>query len=376
VTLGALVVLVAGTSTPRTAEAFGERGSGAKIQPKSTSADKGKLRHRVWDRVKTAAGITLVAGGTTAGIKAMEPGLPKELRIVYGSIAAASLLVPAACLVKKGIKAVMKRAKAKKAARQASECKTGVRVYTLPKSGEANEDAFHHDAERGRYAVSDGASGGANSGPFAEGLVKSFVKAEGEDGSDLAVLTSGAIQHWKRSVEAMPQAGDSLFEQVKIETHGGLATLLGLAKQKKGFTGARRWEAYGLATDGRFSDKVTRSDTILFRVDRRGRVLEHWPRLKPEDFGSNPALVSTNPEKNGYVDIEPTVLKTRRGHRLVLATDAVAKRILEQHAKTGKSPFLKAILGASSQQEFAKLIKREWKQGLGEDDATVMVVPH
>ena len=75
VTLGALAVLVAGTSMPRTADAFGERGSGAKIQPKNGSADKGKLRHRIWDKAKLAIGITLASGGTTLGIKAMEPAL-------------------------------------------------------------------------------------------------------------------------------------------------------------------------------------------------------------------------------------------------------------------------------------------------------------
>lgn len=184
----------------------------------------------------------------------------------------------------------------------------GWTVYRLPRRGHAAEecqDAAAGDGERGRFAIADGASEGAQTGLWARLLVEAFVGAEGGIGA-WANWLSGARDRFAdavRPVAEVPWFLDAALRQ------GAFATFLGLAVDECG------WDALAVG------------DSCLFQV-RDNALAQVFPVGRAADFGNTPPLVGSR----GAVGLNCVRRRGdwRGGDRLWLMTDALAQWFLGQ----------------------------------------------
>lgn len=229
-------------------------------------------------------------------------------------------------------------------------------VATAPKHGnrpEENEDAAGAAPDGLRFVVSDGATEGWESGPWAERLAAAFL-ARPPKPTDFATWLAAVRRAW---VPREPTGPVPWYAAVKQE-QGSFATLAGLDLRRAG--GARGW-AWRAAAVG---------DSCLFHV-RGSELLAAFPIDVPAGFGSRPRLVPSAP---GSACPEPEWLAGRAapGDLFLLATDAVAAHVL---APDGLGPALEAARGALTARDPAPIL--DWfraVQSAHNDDASLIVV--
>jgi hypothetical protein len=225
-------------------------------------------------------------------------------------------------------------------------------AYTLPKLGRTpveNEDSVALCPSRGRFAIADGASTSARPEVWSRLLVDAYVGLCA-DPLDPPVLT-GLRSEWNGLVRS---AGLPWFAVAKLD-EGASSTFLGLLVD--GGTGEFR--AYGVG------------DSCLFHV-RGHRIVLVGPIQHPDGFGRFPDLVSSRP---GGARPEPVWLagSGRPGDVLLLATDALARFLLETHDRYGRLPQLGPVL--ADQRGFTRRVAGWRRRGLiGNDDTTLCAV--
>jgi hypothetical protein len=202
----------------------------------------------------------------------------------------------------------------------------GYRVFRLPRQGhglEECQDASAGNAERGRFAIADGAAESPFSALWAHLLVEEFVRQDERlprwaswlpSLQERWISTSGIALNGKRSYdEAVPWYLEPGLNQ------GAFATFLSLVIEDHGW--------YALAI----------GDSCLFQV-RQGELLRAFPVTRSSDFSNAPWLVGSRaspaevPSKNGVQqegDWQP-------GDRFWLMTDALAQWFLAQVEQGGK----------------------------------------
>jgi hypothetical protein len=180
---------------------------------------------------------------------------------------------------------------------------------TRPKPGhkpDENEDAVAAAPKALRFAVSDGATEGWQSGGWARRLAGAFVRRP---------PTPADFDRWLASVRKgwkPPPAAESWYAEIKQE-QGSFATLLGVEfKPAKGR--GLVWKA------------VAVGDSCLVAI-REGKVELAFPVADVAEFGSRPELV---PSSAAVKCPEPQWLTGRAGpgDLFLLATDAVAAALL------------------------------------------------
>ncbi len=235
------------------------------------------------------------------------------------------------------------------------------RSVTLPKRGnraDEYEDALAANAERGRYAIADGASESSYASVWARLLVDDFVNSPSSDLAPWAARLPALQQRWAAQVgnAALPW-----FAEIKLQ-QGAFATFLGVAVQD------RRWEA------------VAVGDSCLFQT-RSGRLHQAFPLVCPDDFGTTPWLVGSR-----GCDAEAVEKRTRRAHgdwqpgdRLWLMTDALAKWFLDQVEACGRpwAELDRLLQAPSPEQAFEDWIAAlRDADRLRNDDVTLMLLVH
>ena len=143
-----------------------------------------------------------------------------------------------------------------------------------------------------------------------------------------------------------------------MDETGAAATLLGLEVGPLDDEGNRPWRAAAVG------------DACLFWV-RDGKLLASFPVVAADQFGSAPLLVRSNP---GFRTMAVAAAGTcRPGDQLLLATDAVAARLLKS-AEVGPGP---------EWETFETIDPEAWRQELDElrrakdmvnDDCTLVVL--
>jgi hypothetical protein len=238
-------------------------------------------------------------------------------------------------------------------------------VYSLPKRGhtaEEYEDACAADAERGRFAIADGASESSYAGLWADILVKDFIQdADGPVRQWLTRLPP-LRERWAASVDGRPLPW---YAETKVQ-QGAFATFLGLSLGGSNGKGARRWDA------------VAVGDSCFFQV-RQGSLHAAFPIARSKEFGFSPWLVGARPA--GAEAPERRVVQAQglweAGDRFWLMTDALAQWFLQEHEE-GRKPWeeLEAlVIYEATADEFAGWVDelREARQ-LHNDDVTLMIV--
>jgi hypothetical protein len=189
------------------------------------------------------------------------------------------------------------------------------RVFRLPKRGhrfEDCEDAVGADAERGRFAVADGATESGQSGAWARMLVHAFL--QGNNGPLNWVDWLPPLQsRWLGEVETRLGPEPRLwFVDAQLE-QGAFSTFLGLVIEPSG------WYAQAVG------------DSCLFQV-RGEDLIERYPVLQSADFGFTPWLVGSRTSAAGVPQHEGKTYRGlwKPGDSFWLMTDALAEWFLRQ----------------------------------------------
>src|SRR5262245_1264051 len=183
--------------------------------------------------------------------------------------------------------------------------------FRLPRRGHAAEecdDALACAAERGRFAVADGAAESAQSGLWARLLVETF--AHGESLPAWPGWIAAAQARWAEEASPGPDAPVPWYLEDR-HRQGAFATFLGLALDETS------WLA------------VAVGDSCLFHV-REGRLSAAFPLERSSQFDNTPWLVGSRTDPQG-VPLERGAVQggeARPGDRLWLMTDALARWFL------------------------------------------------
>jgi len=227
-------------------------------------------------------------------------------------------------------------------------------AFTAPKSGstlEELEDAAGGDAQRGRFAIADGATESAFAATWAKLLVEQYVQgAECQK-----VWLSSARQQW---LAACQRTGMPWYLEEKV-ADGAHATFMGVS-----FLAQNQWNATAIG------------DACLFHI-RDKRLELAFPVLRSESFGSRPALLWSRSRGTTTDTADKELLflasEWRTPDILLLATDALAQWFLRQ-AELGGAPWRDCV-ALQDQQDFD-----DWMRALRDssairnDDVTLLVI--
>ncbi len=192
--------------------------------------------------------------------------------------------------------------------------------FTQPKQGHTSEefeDACAVDADKGRFAVADGASESSYSGEWAGWLTSGFVEKSLFEGAGWAEWLPPVQALWKECIPAAPES-ISWFAEEKIHD-GAFATFLGLE--------------FTLTPKERTFQAIAVGDSCLFQI-REDKLLKAFPLVNSAEFGTRPALLGsrqivagkTLPEKRLVANFLPQ-------DTFYLMTDALANWFLNQAEK-------------------------------------------
>jgi hypothetical protein len=227
-------------------------------------------------------------------------------------------------------------------------------VPKQPGDGDRNEDAFRWRPERRALALSDGATESFDSKLWARILARRFVR-------DLELSlgwVAAAIEVFRRHhrPDAMSWSRRAAFNR------GSYATLLGV-------------EVNPEATEARI---VAVGDTVAALLDGR-EVVATFPYTDPDEFRRRPALLSTKPEHNKFLEKPKATsaavwrLDQYAAPRIVCMTDAVAEWFMRLAASDRTCGDILLAIREPGQLEAVVAHEREAGR-MRVDDATVLIL--
>jgi hypothetical protein len=219
------------------------------------------------------------------------------------------------------------------------------------------EDALATDLAGGAVVVADGASSGIYCRIWADQLTKRFLTDRPDPRDPLAFgkWVHGLRGEWRTAIN-YPTL--NWAKQRKVDEVGAAATFLALEVGPIDAAGNFPWRACAVG------------DASLFLV-RNGQLQASFPVVAADQFGSAPLLIRSNPGFKTQVLIASSVCQL--GDRFLLATDAVAARLLKS-TLSGPGP---------DWNRFATIEEDEWRQELNElrkthdmvnDDCTLVAI--
>jgi hypothetical protein len=238
--------------------------------------------------------------------------------------------------------------------------KTSWIAATVAKAGnrpDENEDAIAASPETLRFAVTDGATEGWESGKWATHLAAAYIKRPPTP-VDFTEWLTAAQESW----EAPSRTGSVPWYASIKQDSGSFSTLLGFEFRLASKTPAWTWKAIAIG------------DSCLFHL-RAGHVEAVFPISNSSAFGNDPPLV---PSSSTSVCPEPEWLAGRceSDDLFLLATDAVAAFLLRFATAEEWSPVLAALgLGLETKGNTKPLL--EWLrtvQSVRNDDLSVVAV--
>ncbi len=162
-----------------------------------------------------------------------------------------------------------------------------------------------------RFAISDGATEAIFSRLWATTLTRALGRGELDDFSPRALEPARRIFRSavaERLSRMRAGGGVPWYVDEKL-VQGSFATLLGLRLEAKG-----RFEA------------VAVGDSCLVQVDAEGQVRARFPLASPDEFGTRPALVGSDPARDAMLvgEVRRFSGTFARGDTFFLMTDAFA----------------------------------------------------
>lgn len=241
--------------------------------------------------------------------------------------------------------------------------------YSAAKKGAANNEDAHYPKnsveveKRAVMAVADGASGGIFSGEWAEALVDATVAECGPANvQDLKEdIFAQKIKEICRAYQPVIDTAN-LFIKNKFAHVGSQATFLWAQVEAHTQSPHLVWA-------------IAVGDSCLLKVNvKTWEITGSFPLTKVEDFGSSPDLIS-NKSQNA-LRFKQTLWNLEKGEILIMASDAMAKWMLEMNAGgQGRTVGTKLLSFLESREAFEKFVvdQREAKEyPLWNDDTTLV----
>ncbi len=244
------------------------------------------------------------------------------------------------------------------------------RRFQTPKAGNRREEcedssqiSYPYNGRPARIALSDGASESAFARQWAQILAHAFVYSPLDltdlDDSALALWLRQGQEEWNLAVpwESIPWHGEAKTRA------GAVATLLGVTvDQTPSHSGTYPWQAAAVG------------DCCLFIV-RDNSLGVSFPLEESGQFNSTPALICSNPANNS--GLWPHVRQRRGecqpGDMILLASDALACWILQEHESGGK-PW-ETLSALDSDEEWEDWVQaRRGERAIRNDDTTLITV--
>lgn len=231
-----------------------------------------------------------------------------------------------------------------------SDVALGYRAFRLPRQGynlEECQDALAGDAERGRFALADGAAESPHAALWAKLLVEEFVRRN-DYLPEWASWLPSLQERWADASSDLSFRGSVPWYLEPGLVQGAFATFLGLVIAENSW--------YALAV----------GDSCLFQV-RGGELIRTFPILRAAEFGNAPWLVGsrTSPDEVPHKKGLQQFGACQSGDRFWLMTDALAQWFLLQ-TEAGAKPWtlLEPLTYAGSSDDEARNAFAIWIEGL------------
>lgn len=254
-------------------------------------------------------------------------------------------------------------------------------AYILPREGklERCQDKMAHDSQKARYVVADGVGTSFLPGRWAEILTRDFVSSDCpfDNPQEITNWLMDCSQAWHAWVEdvwvSRARQNNAQADWSREIARGAAATLAGCF-----------FSPVELAQTGTTNVRVVVvGDAEFFLLAReslvaqpRWRCKRTWYLQLLEEFGHTTQALAT-PEKRVLRDhrwVNVTNVEAKAGDCLILATDALAKWIL-QYIEQGKDPWNK-LFALRNQEDFQRFVSHYRADGSLEiDDTTLMIIP-
>jgi Protein phosphatase 2C len=195
----------------------------------------------------------------------------------------------------------------------------------MPRHGHSVEecqDASAANADRGRFAVADGASESPHAALWASLLVDAFVRSP-DTGLGCENWLPAVQQHWAASVTPGPEQQPLPWYLEAGVKQGAFATFLGLVVTPDPNASGNLWLWEALAV----------GDSCVFQT-RGDILLQAFPVARSVDFDNTPWLVCSRGSPRQWGDVRQGV--GRPNDRLWLMTDALAQWFLAQAERGGQ----------------------------------------
>jgi len=220
--------------------------------------------------------------------------------------------------------------------------------FRVPKSGHSlreYEDAFAADAKASRFAVADGASESSFASAWAKILVQAYIRKPGP----WSAWLPAARKRWRSRLndQDLPWYAQTKFEE------GAYAALLGVY-----FEGTH-WHAEAVG------------DSCVFQV-RDDRLRRAFPMRRAGDFGNQPNLLGSRPQKNSGTRTRRLHVAGawRAGDAMYLMTDALAHWCL--HMIEDRQQPWRELLAIETRHDFVECIGKLRAEGMRNDDVTLV----
>lgn len=234
-------------------------------------------------------------------------------------------------------------------------------THKKAESSDDCQDACEVNKEHSRYAVADGATRSFFPKCWAELLVKHFCERYdlflgGENWKEWLVPIQ---EEWYKRVEERVKARNQFYLTNSFNAREpAVATFIGLEIDKV----ERKWRA------------VIIGDSCLFHKSHSG--FKSYLIEKSEDFTSHPAVFASFPERNHY---DPKFVggEIQSGDMFILATDALAKWIVQHEEADQVEEALNQLKGIKADEQFysfVDLARDSENVRLVNDDVTLMLI--
>ena len=229
--------------------------------------------------------------------------------------------------------------------------------FSLKKKSEndKNQDAYEINVKNGVFAIADGVSQSPFSSIWSKKIVRKFVNKP----FNISEINSNFIHDWLDDIRK-----EWMDDIQKEKAH---ELIIDLAKEKGGST---TFLGGIFSSNQKTLDICTIGDSNLF-ILRKNKIIESFPITTVEEFTDQTLGVSSIKRPNSTVSFTTKRFDLRKGDSIILATDALAKWILNS-SNLGQKPWNKILKNKNSIEKFIEELRTTNK--IDDDDTTCIIL--
>ena len=218
-----------------------------------------------------------------------------------------------------------------------------------------NDDAYAINIKNGVFAIADGISQSPFSSIWSKKLVTKFVNKP----FNISEINSNHIHNWLDDIQK------EWMDQIQHEEAHEL--IIDMAKEKGGST---TFLGGIFAPNQKILDVCAIGDSNIF-ILRKNKIIESFPITTVEEFTDQTLGVFSIKKPDSNLSFTTKKFELVKGDSLILATDALAKWILNS-SNLGQKPWNKILKNKNSIEKFIEELRATNK--IDDDDTTCMIL--